>query len=84
MDLRGRIRRAAVEAIEAAGLEGVAYHSLSIHPELEWARVHFTTLKSEYFTVEVLLGGRPEQPVNTTVKALREQIVAALQSAQIF
>lgn len=84
MDLKGRIRRAAVEAVEAVGLEGVAYDSLYIDPQLAWAYVHFRTLKGETFTVEILLGGRPEQPVNTTVKAFREQIVAALESAQIF
>lgn len=84
MNLVGRIRRAAVEAVGAVGLEGIAYHSLYIDPQLAWAFVHFRTLKGETFTVEIRLGGCPEQPVYTTVKALREQIVAALESAQIF
>ena len=84
MDLNGRIRQAAVEAIEALGLEGVAFYGLYIEQELGWAHVHFRTLAGEYFSVKILLGGYPEQPANTTVEVLWEQIVTALETGETF
>lgn len=84
MDLSGRIRRAALEAVEAVGLQDAAYDSHYIDPEFTWAHVHYRTLAGARFSVRILLGGHPEQPANTTVGVLKEQIVPALQSNQTF
>ncbi len=77
MSLDDRIREAANLAISQMGLEGVQYDVLYRHQDTERVEVHFRQ-GSNYFGIQILTGGHPDHPAETSVKVLTEQIITEL------
>lgn len=77
VDLDERIKEAARQAIVGSGSREITYTDQYHFPDSERVRIHFKGI-GKRFGVDILVGGHPDFPSDTSLNVLTKQITQEL------
>ena len=81
MDLNERIKQAARQAVIESGIQRTTYDGHNWSQDSARVRVHYKG-PDKYFGVDILCGGHPNFPSNTSLDVLTKQITQELLKRQ--